>query len=166
MNESLLQVRNEMKERKTVFIRQDNPKRRKLNYKWRKPKGVHSKIRHHFKGRRKMPSPGYKSPAEVKGLHSSGLKMIRVFSADDVKKIKKENEGIIIPKSIGMRRRLEILKKANEAGISVLNLNADESIKKIEEFVSSKKKKSPEKKKEPPIHKEAKPKEEKEKLSD
>ena len=158
MNESLLQVRNEMKERKPVFIRQDNPKRRKLNYKWRKPKGVHSKIRHHFKGRRKMPSPGYKSPAEVKGLHSSGLKMIRVFSADDVKKIKKENEGIIIPKSIGMRRRLEILKKANEMGTMVLNLNADESIKKIEEFVSSKKKKSPEKKKEPPIHKEAKPK--------
>ena len=166
MNESLLQVRNEMKERKPVFIRQDNPKRRKLNYKWRKPKGVHSKIRHHFKGRRKMPSPGYKSPAEVKGLHSSGLKMIRVFSADDVKKIKKENEGIIIPKSIGMRRRLEILKKANEMGTMVLNLNADESIKKIEEFVSSKKKKSPEKKKEPPIHKESKPKEAKEKLSD
>ena len=166
MNESLLQVRNEMKERKPVFIRQDNPKRRKLNYKWRKPKGVHSKIRHHFKGRRKMPSPGYKSPAEVKGLHSSGLEMTRVFSADDVKKIKKENEGIIMPKSIGMRKRLEILKKANELSVRVLNLNADESIKKIEEVVSSKKKKSPEKKKESIIHKEAKPKEAKEKLSD
>ena len=52
MNQTLLNVRKEMKERKPEFIRQDNPKRMKLNYKWRKPKGVHSKIRHHFKGRR------------------------------------------------------------------------------------------------------------------
>src|SRR3989344_9388886 len=98
MTESLLEIRKELKERKPEFIRQDNPKRKKLNYKWRKPKGIHSKIRHHFKGRRKMPSPGYKSPRKVKGLHSSGLKMIHVFSASDASKIRKETEGIIIPK--------------------------------------------------------------------
>src|SRR3989338_8268748 len=86
---TLLELRTRIKERKPDFIRQDNPKRMKENDKWRKQKGIHSKIRHKFKGRRKMPSPGYKSPRKVKGLHHSGLKMIHVFSASDASKIRK-----------------------------------------------------------------------------
>lgn len=141
MNENLLKIRSELKNRKPVFIRQDNPKRMKVNYKWRKPKGIHSKIRHHFKGRRKMPSPGYKSPRIVKCLHSSGLKPTRVSSINNLKKIIKEAEGIIIPKNVGIKKRFEILKKAKELGIAVLNLNVDEQIKKIEDFIALKKKK-------------------------
>lgn len=160
---TLLELRNKIKNRKPEFIRQDNPKRMKVNYKWRKPKGIHSKIRHHFKGRRKMPSPGYKSPKKVSGLHSSGLKIVNVFSVADITKIKKESDGIVIPKSIGRKKRLEILRKAKELNIQILNLNIDEHIKKIEDFINSKKKKeSKEIKKE-----EAKVKEEpKEKISE
>lgn len=148
MNQTLLNVRKEMKERKPEFIRQDNPKRMKLNYKWRKPKGVHSKIRHHFKGRRKMPSPGYKSPAAVKGLHSTGLEMVRVFSAGEVSKINKSTQGIIVPRTAGRKRKLEILKKAKELNVQVLNLNTDESIQKIENFMKSKSQKKAQAKKE------------------
>jgi len=145
---TLLEVRNEIKGRKPIFIRQDNPKRMKLNYKWRKPKGIHSKIRHRFKGRRKMPSPGYKSPAKVKDMHSSGLEMINVSSVEDIKAIKKETQGIIVSKSTGAKKRLEILRKAKELNINVLNLNAGEHIKKIEDMKSSKKKTAKESKKE------------------
>ena len=84
MTQQLIELRKAIKEKKPIFIRQDNPKRKKLSYKWRKPKGIHSKIRHHFKGRRKMPSPGYKSPAAVRGFHSSGLKIVYVFTPTDV----------------------------------------------------------------------------------
>ena len=163
MNQFLLQVRNELKERKPVFIRQDNPKRRKLNDKWRKPKGIHSKIRHHFKGRRKMPSPGYKSPSQVKGLHSSGLAMVMVYSPGDVNKIKKETQGIVIAKSVGTKKRLEILRAAKKAEVKVLNLNIDGAIKKIEDFIASKSTKKPEIKKEEPKKKEEKKQESKEK---
>lgn len=145
---TLLGIRNEIKERKPVFIRQDNPKRKKLNYKWRKPKGIHSKIRHRFKGRRKMPSPGYKSPIKVKGLHSSGLKIINVHSAGSLNEIKKQSEGIIVAKNVGMKKQLEIFKKAKELDIRVLNLNADGQIKKIEDMINSKKKVIKEAKKE------------------
>ena len=71
MNQALLQVRKELKERKPEFIRQDNPKRKKLNYKWRKPKGIHSKMRHNRRGKRGSPSPGYGSPNEIKGYHGT-----------------------------------------------------------------------------------------------
>lgn len=145
---TLLELRTRIKDRKPIFIRQDNPKRMKVNDKWRKPKGIHSKIRHKFKGRRKMPSPGYKSPVDAKGLHSTGLKMVKVHSVDELKKINIDNEGIIVVKAIGMKKRFEILKKAKESGVQVLNINIDEQIKKIEDFISSKKKKAPEAKKE------------------
>ncbi|MBS3105636.1 50S ribosomal protein L32e [Candidatus Woesearchaeota archaeon] len=146
--QNLLEIRKEIKERKPDFIRQDNPKRMKVNDKWRKPKGIHSKIRHKFKGRRKMPSPGYKSPAEVKGLHSSGLEIVNVHSIGELKKINRDKEGIIVAKATGMKKRLEVFKKAKELNINILNLNIDEQIKKIEDFISSKKKKAPEAKKE------------------
>ena len=140
--QNLLEVRNNMKERKPDFIRQDNPKRMKVNDKWRKPKGIHSKIRHKFKGRRKMPSPGYKSPRDAKGLHSSGLKIVGIMSINDLIKIRKESEGAVIAKSVGMKKKLEILKKARELNVNILNLNVNEQIKKIEDFINSKKKKA------------------------
>ena len=139
--QNLLEVRNNMKERKPDFIRQDNPKRMKVNDKWRKPKGIHSKIRHKFKGRRKMPSPGYKSPREVKGLHFSGLKIVNILSINDIIKIRKESEGAVIAKSVGMKKKLEILKKARELNVNILNLNVNGQIKKIEDFINSKRKK-------------------------
>ncbi|MBI2650454.1 50S ribosomal protein L32e [Candidatus Woesearchaeota archaeon] len=140
--QNILEIRKGMKERKPDFIRQDNPKRMKVNDKWRKPKGIHSKIRHKFKGRRKMPSPGYKSPKKAKGLHSSGQMIAGVSSMSDLIKIRKESEGAVIAKSVGMKKRLEILKRARELNINILNLNVDEQIKKIEDFISSKKKKA------------------------
>ena len=139
---TLLELRTRIKEKKPDFIRQDNPKRMKLNDKWRKPKGIHSKIRHKFKGRRKMPSPGYKSPREAKGLHSSGLKIVGIQSINDLIKIRKESEGAVIAKSVGMKKRIEILKKARELNVNILNLNINEQIKKIEDFINSKKKKA------------------------
>ncbi|MBI2559429.1 50S ribosomal protein L32e [Candidatus Woesearchaeota archaeon] len=142
MNQTLLELRNKIKDKKPDFIRQDNPKRMKLNYKWRKPKGIHSKIRHHFKGRRKMPSPGYKSPIEVRGLHSSGLKIVRVFSLGGISKIKNGAEGMVISRSVGSKKRLELLKKAKELNITILNLNVDEHIKRIEHMISLKKSKT------------------------
>jgi len=137
---TLLELRSKIKSRKPDFIRQDNPKRPKLNDKWRKPKGIHSKIRHHFKGRRKMPSPGYKSPIKTRWLHFSGLKVVRVFSPIHISKIKQDSEGAIISKNVGMKKRLDILRKAKELNVKVMNLNVDENIRNIEDKINLRKK--------------------------
>ena len=137
---TLLELRTKIKDKKPEFIRQDYGRRKRIKAIWRKPKGIHSKIRHHFKGRRKMPSPGYKSPVKVRGIHASGLKIVNISSPDDIKLIKKESEGIVIAKSVGTKKRFEILKKAKELQVQVLNLNVDEQIKKIEDKLNLKKK--------------------------
>lgn len=152
----LLEIRKELKERKPEFIRQDTQKRKKLSLKWKKPKGIHSKMRHHFKGKRKSPSPGYKSPSKVRGLHASGLKIVNVHSVRDVDRIKKDAEGMVISSQVGLKKNYEILKKAKQLGISVLNINADEKIKKIEDFLTLKKKDQKGAKKEPEEKTEAK----------
>ena len=149
---TLLEIRSKLKEKKPQFISQDYQRRKRLGRKleWRKPKGIHSKIRHHFKGRRKMPSPGYKSPSKVRGLHSSGLEIVNVFSANDLQKVRKDSEGIVVSGSVGTKKRFVILSKAKELGIQVLNFNADQQIKKIQEFIDSKKKEASAGKKEKP----------------
>lgn len=138
----LLEVRRELKERKPAFIRQDHQRRKRIGrrLRWKKPRGIHSKIRHHLKGRRKMPSPGYKSPSKVRGLHLSGMKIVNVSSAKEISNIKKETEGIVISKQVGIKKRFEILKRAKELGIEALNINIDENLKKIEQLINSKKK--------------------------
>jgi len=158
---TLLELRAKIKSKKPNFIRQDYQRRKRLGrkLKWRKPKGIHSKIRHSFKGRRKMPSPGYKSPKAVRGMHSSGLKIVNVSAINQLAKIRKENEGITISKQVGIKKKLEILKKAKELGISVLNIRADEEIKKIEELINSNKKQINEAKKDKPEKANAKAKE-------
>ena len=156
---TLLELRNRMKDKKPDFVRQDTHKRKKLEIKWKKPQGIHSKIRHRFKGRGKMPSPGYKSPVEARGVHTSGLRMINVYSIRDLEKINKENQGIIVAKSVGMKKKLDIFMKAKELNINVLNVNIDEQIKKIQDFMDSKKKDETKESKETKEKKEIKEKE-------
>ena len=163
----LLEVRREMKERKPAFLRQDHHRRKRIGrqMRWKKPRGIHSKIRHHLKGRRKMPSPGYKSPSKVSGLHASGMKIVNISSAKEINNIKKETEGIVISKQVGFKKRFEILKRAKELGIAALNINIDEHLKKIEDFVNSKKKEKKETK-DPKEKPEAKGKEHKPELTE
>lgn len=136
-----MELRAQIKQRKPVFMRQDTHKRKKLPLRWKKPKGIHSKIRHKFKGRGKMPGPGYKSPVKTKGLHHGGLMPIIVSQIKDLQKIDAKVEGVIISKTVGNKKKYEILKKAKDLKLQVLNINMDEHIKKIEDFVASKKKK-------------------------
>lgn len=135
----LLALREKIKSKKPEFIRQES-ERAKISEVWRKPKGIHSKMRHHIRGKRKMPSPGYGSPVEVKGLHSSGLIPIIVYNTSQIPSSKEY--GIIIGSTVGMKKKAGIIEKAGQLGIRVLNIDVDVYMKKFGELVASKKKKS------------------------
>ena len=128
-DKKLLEHRKRMKSKKPAMIRQDWYKKTRLAKVWRRPKGLHSKFRHRRKERTGIVEPGWGSPCEVKGLHSSGLEFIIINSPVALEKIAKDSQGIVIAGSVGDKKKIEILKIALQKKINVLNIkNAAEWI--------------------------------------
>ena len=96
--EDLLKIRKKMKAKKPNFIRQDAHKKAEISKKWRKARGLQSKMRLCKKGYRRSPSKGYRTPAAVRGLHESGVSAVVVYSKKDLEQIK--DEGAIIAASV------------------------------------------------------------------
>ena len=145
---NLLEVRERLKGRKPEFIRRDFHKRKRLKRNWRKPTGLDSKVRRRLKGRQMRISQGYRSPRKVRGLHKSGLMQVRVCSLKDLEGLEPKKECIVISSAVGAKKKLEILNKAKSSGFNIVNSNVEAHIKKVQERISSGKKKKEEKKNE------------------
>jgi len=110
------------KSRKTPkFRRQEIHAQKILKDSWRRPKGRHSKMRKQERGRGRLPKPGYGTPASVRGLDSQGFMRIRVSNPKGLEGLNPQKEKAVIASAVGRKKRLEILKKAEEMGIVVSN---------------------------------------------
>lgn len=151
----LLELRRKMKARKPNFVREDSHKKKKLRRSgWKKPKGLHSKLRHKFKGHITPVNEGFRSPKAVRGLHRTGLKQIVVRNVMELKKLNPKTDGIIIG-NVGIRKKIEIIKEAQILKLTILN------VKDTNKFLEEVKKKQEEKKKEKEAKEKEKKKEEK-----
>ena len=127
----------------------------KLGEKWRRPKGIHSKLRLKKAGHRKLVSAGYRGPRETRGLSKGGLRMVRVSTVGELATLNKDSDGIIVSGTVGTRKRVDIVKAAAEKGFQIFN------VKDVQVFIDSVKKKLEERKKAKVGKKEAKKKEKK-----
>lgn len=116
-----LRIRQQRKKRKPEFRRQEWFRYKRLGDAWRKPRGLHSKMRRHLKYRPKVVSKGYRGTKKARGLHPSGFQEVMVFNLSDLDAINPKTQAARIGHSVGVRKRLEIEKKADEIGIRVLN---------------------------------------------
>lgn len=89
--------------------------------KWRKPTGRDNKMREKRKGYQAVVSIGYGTPESASP--------IIVVNVNELSKLTKENT--IIVGKVGERKRLEIVKKAKELGLSLKNVNVESFLKKI-----------------------------------
>jgi len=117
----LLKVRKKQKLKKPHFVQTDQHKKKRLKDTWRKPKGLHNKKRQYILGKGEMARPGYGSPTAVKGLHPSGFIEVLLDRIQDVDNIDPNTQAIRIARTVGQRKRLEILKKAKSMGLKILN---------------------------------------------
>jgi len=138
---TLLAARAKMKARKPSFTRQDQHKRNEIKSTgWRRPKGLHSKMREGRKGYKIKISIGWKSPEEVRGMHPSGLRPVMVHRAEDLAKIDTKTQGAMISSSVGGKKKLQILAAA-KGKITILNCKDIEgAIKKINNDLDARKK--------------------------
>ncbi len=86
--------------------------------KWRKSHGIDLDrgLNHGYR-----PKIGYGNPAEIKGLHASGYREVMVFNVKDLEKIDAKKEAARIGATIGKKKRNDIVTKANEKKIRILN---------------------------------------------
>jgi len=141
----LLALRKKQKGKKPHFLREDSHKIMALPTGWRKPNGLHSKMRHNYRGQPAMVEPGWGSPRLVRGLWSNGLAPIVVHTPAEIEKLNPKTQGAVIAADVGMKKRLAIIAKAQEKKINTLN------IKKVQDYVNlvQKQKKAIEKAKNP-----------------
>jgi large subunit ribosomal protein L32e len=94
---------------------------KRIKESWRRPRGLQSKVRQKEKSKLKMPDIGYRQPKEVRGLHPSGFKEVLVRSLKDLENADPSKEAIRIAATVGKKKREEIIKKAKELKIKILN---------------------------------------------
>ena len=107
--------------KKPKFRRWMSQAYKRVKESWRGPRGIHSKVRIRKKGKIKMPSVGYGAPKELRFLHPSGLKEVLISNLKDLEKVDPKTQAIRIAHTVGEKKRKEIIKKAEEMKIKILN---------------------------------------------
>jgi large subunit ribosomal protein L32e len=114
--------RARLKKKKPRFRRHECCKLSKLSDSWRKPRGSHSKVRQKHKGKPRMPGIGFKTPEEVRGLNARGYKEVRISTPSEIEKLDPKTEAAVIAGNVGRKKRLEIMKKAEDKGVRITNI--------------------------------------------
>ncbi|KXB01040.1 50S ribosomal protein L32 [candidate division MSBL1 archaeon SCGC-AAA259O05] len=106
---------------KKKFKRQGSSDYKRVDDKWRKPKGMDSKMRIEKKGKPSLPKVGYKKPESERGFHPSGFREVLVKNPQEVEEVDPQTEAARIASSVGKRKRQQIVETAEERGVKVLN---------------------------------------------
>jgi len=94
-------------------------KNRKKLQKWRKPKGRDSKMRLSRKGYSKTVSIGYKSARKESGKINN-LTPVLIYNLKDLNSL--NNKSLAILARVGAKKKLELIKLAQEKNIQILNV--------------------------------------------
>jgi len=116
-----VELREKIKKKKPKFVRQESWRYDRVEESWRRPRGIDSKMRKEVKGWPARVKIGYRGPREARGLHPSAYREVIVYNVDDLNRIDPKTEAIRIAHTVGARKRAEILSRAKEMGIHVLN---------------------------------------------
>jgi len=95
--------------------------RRKLQ-RWRSAIGRHSKIRKNRFGYTKSPRIGFKAPRKESGKINGKIPIL-IRNMTDLGNSNKANI-LIISGKVGAKKRIEMIKKANEMSLEILNVKS------------------------------------------
>ncbi len=91
------------------------------NLKWKRPRGKDNKMRLKLKGYPPLVSVSYSMPSDLRFLHPSGLVPVTVSSVKDLEKLDPSKHIVYISSTVGLKKRIELVKLAKEKGFKVAN---------------------------------------------
>ena len=109
------------KRRKPKFIRSQGIHFGRLGKKWRKPRGIDSKMRYEIRGKPKSPKAGYGGKVLTRSVHPSGYREVLVYREKDLDSLDAGTQAARISGTVGLLKRERILSRAKELRIKVLN---------------------------------------------
>lgn len=121
INDDLLRARKKVSATRPKFVRQESWRYIRLAENWRKPKGVDNKMRKQVSGVPPLVKVGYRGPKRARGLHPSGYRDRLIHNIRDLEKLDPKFDAARIGHSVGRRKRIDIVSRANALGIKVLN---------------------------------------------
>ena len=121
INDDLLRARKKVSATRPKFVRQESWRYVRLAENWRKPKGVDNKMRKQVSGVPPLVKVGYRGPKVARGLHPSGYNDRLIHNIRDLEKLDPKIDAARIGHTVGRRKRIDIVSKANALGIKVLN---------------------------------------------
>ncbi len=120
-----MKVKAQLKKRQPKFIRQDAHKHKRVKQVWRKPKGLHSKMKDSRKGYRAKLQEGYHTPKAVRGLDKNGLRPTIVATLPELAKLDPKEHSVIISGTLGGRKRITLIEEADKKKFKINNAPAD-----------------------------------------
>lgn len=138
------------------FLRQQGNFKKRLEKKWKKPKGRHSKLREKRRGMHKMPSIGFKQSEKDR------QKQLIINNLNDLNSLKK-GDKVRLSGKVSNKNKLKILNECAKKGIIVSNYkDPKKKVKELSEAYDQRVKDK--KKKVKPVKKEVKKPEPKKKV--
>jgi large subunit ribosomal protein L32e len=126
MNDAKKKIKVGKRKNKPTFHRQEYTIRPAFSTGWRRPTGGRSKLRKGIKERGRVPCSGFGSPVDVRGFHPSGMKEILITNHKDLDGL--TNVVLRLSRTLGKRKKIEIMKRAEEMKLRVLNPVKDKKV--------------------------------------
>ncbi|MGD2073046.1 MAG: 50S ribosomal protein L32e, partial [Candidatus Thorarchaeota archaeon] len=124
----IFRVAKAKKRKQPSFRHEQNHRWMRVSKSWRKVRGIDSKTREKRKGRPAMPNVGYRKPKAIRGIHPSGYIEKMVYRPSELEDLDPEVHAVRIGSTVGLRKRQDILKKAETMMLRVLNPGAPETV--------------------------------------
>jgi len=128
----LLKLRDSIEDKRPKFLRQEFWRYKRLDKAWRAPKGIDNKMRRRVKGWPKIVNIGYRGPKITRGIHPSGYRDVLVHNIVELEGLNQKEDAARLASTLGANKRGELIKRAKELNIKVLNPRGIRKIKKTE----------------------------------
>ncbi len=112
-----------IKKRTKRFKRFHSNRFKRVKPSWRRPRGIDNRVRRGFKSTLPMPNIGYGSAKATRHMLQNGLRKFIVHNPKDLESLLMEHKSFCaeVAHNVGARKRIEIVQRAKELNVVLIN---------------------------------------------